>query len=129
MNELKKFRFSSVSARKLKCPGSARNLHSSARLEPENSSSSSSLQYLCISSIKPGKIRGKLWTFFSMIISRLWKWHQSIMIMRLQKRIDGPLCNIDQKINIPRFPCASASKCNWVKSFLKKHSYFYVTDL
>jgi hypothetical protein len=34
---------SSVSARILKCPGSARNLHSSARLELENSSSGSSL--------------------------------------------------------------------------------------
>ena len=37
---------SSHSARKSKCPSSARNLHSSARLEPENSSSGSSLQYL-----------------------------------------------------------------------------------
>ena len=34
---------SSVSARKLKCPGSAWYFHSSARLEPENSSSNSSL--------------------------------------------------------------------------------------
>ena len=43
---VKKFQFSSVSARKLKCParlGSARHLPSSARLEPENSSSGSSL--------------------------------------------------------------------------------------
>ena len=38
-----KKKFSSVSARKLKCPGSARNLLSSGSLEPENSSSNSSL--------------------------------------------------------------------------------------
>ena len=43
---------SSVSARKLKCPArldSARNLHSSGSLEPENSSSNSSLIYGYIS--------------------------------------------------------------------------------
>ena len=42
-NELKKFRFSSVSARKLKCPSSARLGTFIARLELENSSSNSSL--------------------------------------------------------------------------------------
>ena len=50
--ELKKLyikkKSSSVSARKLKCPGSAQNLHSSGSLEPENSSSGSSLQYLAL---------------------------------------------------------------------------------
>ena len=39
----KKNFFSSLSARKLRCPSSARNFHSLARLEPENSSSGSSL--------------------------------------------------------------------------------------
>ena len=39
---------SSISARKLKCLGSARNLHSLARLESENSSLGSSLLSSCI---------------------------------------------------------------------------------